>query len=62
MSFCYCRLETLAARGGIRPGKVRMELEDTVLKRKLMHKYPVRVLSLRAKKGLLLLGGIRSGG
>jgi hypothetical protein len=36
---------TLAARGGIRPGKAfRMELEDPVLKRKLRHEYRVEVL------------------
>ena len=36
---------TLAARGGIRPGKVfRMELEDPVLKRKLKHEYSIKVL------------------
>jgi hypothetical protein len=36
---------TLAAKGGIRPGKVfRMELEDPVLKRKLRHEYRVEVL------------------
>jgi hypothetical protein len=36
---------TLAARGGIRPGRVfRMELEDPVLKRKLGHEYSVKVL------------------
>jgi uncharacterized protein DUF2848 len=36
---------TLAARGGIRPGKVfRMELEDPVLKRKLAHEYRIAVL------------------
>jgi hypothetical protein len=36
---------TLAARGGIRPGKVfRMELEDPVLKRKLKHEYAIKVL------------------
>jgi uncharacterized protein DUF2848 len=36
---------TLAAKGGIRPGKVfRMELEDPVLKRKLRHEYRIHVL------------------
>jgi len=36
---------TLAAKGGIRPGKVfRMELEDPVLKRRLKHEYTVKVL------------------
>jgi len=36
---------TLAAKGGIRPGKVfRMELEDPVLKRKLKHEYRIKVL------------------
>ena len=36
---------TLAAKGGIRPGKVfRMELEDPVLKRRLKHEYRVKVL------------------
>jgi hypothetical protein len=36
---------TLAAKGGIRPGKVfRMELEDPVRKRKLAHEYRVDVL------------------
>ena len=36
---------TLAARGGIRPGKLfRMELEDPVLKRKLAHEYRIEVL------------------
>jgi hypothetical protein len=36
---------TLAAKGGIRPGKVfRMELEDPVRKRKLTHEYRVTVL------------------
>jgi hypothetical protein len=36
---------TLAAKGGIRPGKVfRMELEDPVRKRKLAHEYRVTVL------------------
>ena len=36
---------TLAAKGGIRPGKVfRMELEDPVLKRKLRHEYRIEVL------------------
>jgi hypothetical protein len=36
---------TLAAKGGIRPGKVfRMELEDPVLKRKLKHEYAIKVL------------------
>ena len=36
---------TLAAKGGIRPGKVfRMELEDPVLKRRLAHEYRVTVL------------------
>jgi len=36
---------TLAAKGGIRPGKVfRMELEDPVLKRKLKHEYSIKVL------------------
>ncbi len=36
---------TLAAKGGIRPGKLfRMELEDPVLKRKLAHEYRVAVL------------------
>ena len=36
---------TLAARGGIRPGKVfRMELDDPVLKRSLRHEYRVNVL------------------
>ena len=35
---------TLAAKGGIRPGKTfRMELEDPVLKRKLRHEYAVKV-------------------
>jgi len=38
---------TLAARGGIRPGKVfRMELEDPVLKRKLKHEYGIKVLTV----------------
>jgi len=36
---------TLAAKGGIRPGKVfRMELEDPVRKRTLAHEYRVNVL------------------
>ena len=36
---------TLAAKGGIRPGKVfRMELEDPVRKRKLSHEYRISVL------------------
>ena len=36
---------TLAAKGGIRPGKVfRMELEDPVRKRKLAHEYRIAVL------------------
>lgn len=36
---------TLAAKGGIRPGKVfTMELEDPVLKRKLRHEYRIEVL------------------
>jgi hypothetical protein len=36
---------TLAAKGGIRPGKVfRMELEDPVRKRKLAHEYRVTAL------------------
>ena len=36
---------TLAAKGGIRPGKVfRMELEDPVRKRKLTHEYRITVL------------------
>jgi hypothetical protein len=36
---------TLAAKGGIRPGKVfRMELEDPVRKRKLAHEYRIEVL------------------
>ncbi|HEY3074865.1 MAG TPA: DUF2848 domain-containing protein [Burkholderiales bacterium] len=36
---------TLAAKGGIRPGKVfRMELEDPVRKRKLAHEYRITVL------------------
>jgi hypothetical protein len=36
---------TLAAKGGIRPGKVfRMELEDPVRKRKLGHEYRITVL------------------
>jgi hypothetical protein len=36
---------TLAAKGGIRPGKLfRMELEDPVRKRKLAHEYRVSVL------------------
>ena len=36
---------TLAAKGGIRPAKrFRMELEDPVLKRKLVHEYVVKVL------------------
>jgi hypothetical protein len=36
---------TLAAKGGIRPGKVfTMELEDPVLKRKLRHEYRIDVL------------------
>lgn len=36
---------TLAAKGGIRPGKVfRMELEDPVRKRKLAHEYRTEVL------------------
>jgi hypothetical protein len=36
---------TLAAKGGIRPGKVfRMELEDPVRKRKLSHEYRITVL------------------
>jgi hypothetical protein len=36
---------TLAAKGGIRPGRVfRMELEDAVRKRKLAHEYRIAVL------------------
>jgi len=36
---------TLAAKGGIRPGKVfRMELDDPVRKRKLAHEYRINVL------------------
>jgi hypothetical protein len=36
---------TLAAKGGIRPAKVfRMELEDPVRRRKLVHEYAVEVL------------------
>ena len=36
---------TLAAKGGIRPGKrFRMELDDPVLKRRLAHEYRVEVL------------------
>ena len=36
---------TLAAKGGIRPGKVfRMELEDPVRGRRLAHEYSIRVL------------------
>ena len=36
---------TLAAKGGIRPGKVfRMELEDPVRKKKLAHEYRIDVL------------------
>jgi hypothetical protein len=36
---------TLAAKGGIRPGKVfRMELEDPVRKRTLKHEYRIDVL------------------
>jgi Protein of unknown function (DUF2848) len=36
---------TLAAKGGIRPGKVfRMELEDPVRKKKLVHEYRIEVL------------------
>ena len=36
---------TLAAKGGIRPGKVfRMELDDPVRKRKLSHEYRITVL------------------
>lgn len=36
---------TLAAKGGIRPGNVfRMELEDSVRKRKLAHEYRTEVL------------------
>jgi hypothetical protein len=36
---------TLAAKGGIRPGKVfRMELEDPVRKRKVSHEYRITVL------------------
>lgn len=36
---------TLAAKGGIRPGKVfRMELEDPVRGRRLAHEYRIRVL------------------
>ncbi|HYY62903.1 MAG TPA: DUF2848 domain-containing protein [Burkholderiales bacterium] len=36
---------TLAAKGGIRPAKTfRMELEDTVRKRKLAHEYRITVL------------------
>jgi len=36
---------TLAAKGGIRPGKVfRMELEDPVRKRTLRHEYKINVL------------------
>ena len=36
---------TLAAKGGIRPAKIfRMELEDTVRKRKLAHEYRITVL------------------
>ena len=36
---------TLAAKGGIRPGKLfRMELEDPVRKRKLAHQYRITVL------------------
>ena len=38
---------TLAAKGGIRPGKIfRMELEDPVRKRKLAHEYRVTVLPI----------------
>ena len=38
---------TLAAKGGIRPGKAfRMELEDPVLKRKLKHEYRIKVLPI----------------
>jgi hypothetical protein len=36
---------TLAAKGGIRPGKVfRMELEDPIRKRRLAHEYRITVL------------------
>jgi len=36
---------TLAAKGGIRPGRLfRMELDDPVLKRRLTHEYRVEVL------------------
>ena len=36
---------TLAAKGGIRGGaRLRMELEDPVLRRKLSHEYAVRIL------------------
>jgi hypothetical protein len=36
---------TLAAKGGIRPGKIfRMELEDPVRKKKLSHEYRITVL------------------
>jgi hypothetical protein len=38
---------TLAAKGGIRPAaRFRMELEDPVLKRKLVHEYAIRVLPI----------------
>lgn len=38
---------TLAAKGGIRPGKAfRMELEDPVLRRKLAHEYRIEVLAV----------------
>ena len=38
---------TLAAKGGIRPGKLfRMELEDPVRKRKLAHEYRISVLPI----------------
>jgi Protein of unknown function (DUF2848) len=36
---------TLAAKGGIRPAsRFKMELEDPVLKRKLIHEYAIKVL------------------
>ena len=36
---------TLAAKGGIRPSKrFKMELEDSVLKRKLAHEYAIKAL------------------
>jgi len=38
---------TLAAKGGIRPaGRFAMELEDPVLKRKLMHEYRINALPI----------------